>query len=139
VILAGGIAGAVSMQRLGETALRALAYFLLVSTIALVIGLAVANVVKLGADMHVNPATLDAAAVEGYAGKGHEQSLVPFLMAIIPESFVSAFEERQMLPLLFVAVLFGVAVAKPGALRSQVARATSRRATHSFSMARTST
>jgi aerobic C4-dicarboxylate transport protein len=89
-------------------------YFFVVSTLALVIGLVVANVFQPGAGMNVDPATLDAGAVSGYAAKAHDQSLVAFLMNIIPTSFVSAFVDGQVLQVLFVAVLFGLSLAFVG-------------------------
>jgi len=93
---------------------------LVVSTLALVVGLVVANVVRPGEGMGVDPRTLDSAAVSGYVGKAEEQDLVSFLLAIIPDTFVGAFTGGQILPVLFVAILFGVSVAGLGESRNRV-------------------
>ena len=118
--VAAGIASMSSLARLGSTTAKAMGYFLVVSTLALVIGLVVANVVRPGEGMGVDPRTLDPAAVSGYVGKAEEQDLVSFLLAIIPDTFVGAFTGGQILPVLFVAVLFGVSVAGLGESRNRV-------------------
>ena len=118
--VAAGIASMSSLARLGSTTAKAMGYFLVVSTLALVVGLVVANVVRPGEGMGVDPRTLDSAAVSGYVGKAEEQDLVSFLLAIIPDTFVGAFTGGQILPVLFVAVLFGVSVAGLGESRHRV-------------------
>jgi len=118
--VAAGIASMSSMARLGSTTAKAMGYFLVVSTLALVVGLVVANVVRPGEGMGVDPRTLDSAAVSGYVGKVEELDLVSFLLAIIPDTFVGAFTGGQILPVLFVAVLFGVSVAGLGESRNRV-------------------
>jgi aerobic C4-dicarboxylate transport protein len=79
-----------------------------------VIGLVVANVVQPGAGMHVNPADLDRSAIDGYVTKSHEMSLVGFVLDIIPKTLVSPLVGDNILQVLFVAVLFGVALAMTG-------------------------
>ena len=118
--VAAGIASMSSLARLGSTTAKAMGYFLVVSTLALVVGLVVANVVRPGEGMGVDPRTLDSAAVSGYVGKVEEQNLVSFLLAIIPDTFVGAFTGGQILPVLIVAVLFGVSVAGLGESRHRV-------------------
>jgi aerobic C4-dicarboxylate transport protein len=110
-----GIGGMRELGGLGRVTARAFAYFLTLSTLALIIGLAVALVFQPGASMHVDPATLDAKAVADYAEKAHEASVVGFLSAIIPGTLASALTEGSILQTLFVAVLFGVAMALTGA------------------------
>lgn len=121
--VATGIAQSGAGGRVGYTTGRALAYFITVSTLALVIGLIVANVVQPGAGMGVDPATLDAKAVKDYAGKADEQTIVAFLLAIIPDTFVGAFTGGQVLPVLFVAVVFGLSVASLKESAAPVTRA----------------
>ena len=104
-----GIAGMRELAAVGRIAGKAFAYFLVVSTLALIIGLAVANVVQPGAGMAVDPATLDAGAVADYASKAHDTSVTGFLLAVIPTTLASALTEGSILQTLFVAILFGVA------------------------------
>ncbi len=121
--VAGGIAGMSSLARLGSTTGKAMLYFIVVSTFALVIGLIVANMVRPGDGMGVDPATLDAAAVGGYVGKAEEQSITGFLLSIIPDTFAGALTGGQILPVLFIAVIFGVSVASLGETRNRIVAA----------------
>ena len=109
--VSAGIAGMTSMARLGSTTAKAMAYFVVVSTLALVIGLVVANVVRPGEGMGVDPSTLDPSAVGDYVGKAEEQTITAFLLSIIPDTFVGAFTGGQILPVLFIAIVFGLSVA----------------------------
>ena len=111
-----GIAGMRDLAAVGRIAARALGYFLVVSTFALALGLVVGNLVRPGAGLHIDPATLDPAKVADYAEKAHESSLTGFLLGVIPDTFVSALSEGAILQVLFVAILFGVALAQTGAL-----------------------
>jgi len=112
--LVSGIAGMRELGAVGRVAAKALGYFLFFSTLALIIGLLVANIVQPGAGMHVDPATLDAGAVSGYAAKAHETSVTGFLLAAIPETLVSALTGGNILQVLLVAILFGVALSLVG-------------------------
>ncbi|WP_380879082.1 C4-dicarboxylate transport protein [Sphingomonas sp. DBB INV C78] len=109
-----GIAGMKELGTVGRVALKAFAYFLTFSTLALIVGLIVANVVQPGAGMNIDPATLEAGKVAEYAQKAHEQSLVGFLMHIIPNTFLSALAEGEILQVLFVAILFGISLTMLG-------------------------
>jgi len=105
-----GIAGMRELGSLGRVVGKAFAYFLSVSTLALVVGLVMANVVQPGTGMHIDPATLDAGAVESFYEQAHETSLTGFLMAIIPTTMLSALTQGSILQVLFVAVLFGISL-----------------------------
>ncbi|MES2022928.1 MAG: dicarboxylate/amino acid:cation symporter [Pseudomonadota bacterium] len=112
--LVSGIAGMRELKSVGRVALKAFGYFLFFSTLALILGLVVANVVQPGAGMNINPATLDAGSVADYAKQAHETTFVGFLMSIIPNTMVSALTEGSILQTLFVAVLFGIALTLVG-------------------------
>ncbi|MBS0975178.1 dicarboxylate/amino acid:cation symporter [Serratia rubidaea] len=109
-----GIAGMESMKAVGRTGAIALLYFEIVSTIALIIGLVVVNVVQPGAGMNVDPATLDAKAVAVYAEQASQQGIIPFLLDIIPGSVIGAFASGNILQVLLFAVLFGFALHRLG-------------------------
>ncbi|CAD7714038.1 C4-dicarboxylate transport protein [Xanthomonas hydrangeae] len=109
-----GIAGMTHLKTVGRVFAKSMAYFLFFSTLALIVGMIVAHVVQPGAGMNINPAELDQSAVNTYVQKSHELSLVGFLMDIIPATLVSAFVDGNILQVLFVAVLFGIALALVG-------------------------
>ena len=112
--LVTGIAGARELGSLGRVVVKALAYFLFFSSLALIVGLVVAHVVQPGAGMHIDPRALNAAAVHGYEEQAHETSVQGFLLAIIPTTLASALTEGSILQVLFVAILFGIALATVG-------------------------
>ena len=109
-----GIAGMESMKAVGRTGAVALLYFEVVSTLALIIGLIIVNVVQPGAGMNVDPSTLDAKAVAVYAEQAKEQGIVAFLMDVIPGSVIGAFASGNILQVLLFAVLFGFALHRLG-------------------------
>ncbi|MDR2129332.1 MAG: dicarboxylate/amino acid:cation symporter [Burkholderiaceae bacterium] len=109
-----GIAGMSNMKTVGRVAGKAMAYFLTFSSLALVIGMAVANALKPGAGMNINPATLDPGKVETYVSKAHDSSIVGFLLNIIPTTLASPLVQSDILQVLFVAILFGIALAGVG-------------------------
>ncbi len=109
-----GIAGMRDLASVARVAGKAFAYFLFFSTLALIVGLIVANVVQPGAGLNIDPASLDASKVAGYAAKAHESTLVGFLLAIVPETFLSALTAGNIIQTLFVAILFGVGLALIG-------------------------
>ena len=109
-----GIAGMADLRAFGRVGIKALAYFLTVSTFALAVGLIVANVVRPGAGLNIDPASLDAGAVASYVDAAHQQNVTEFVLAIIPDTLLSAFTSGQILQVLFVAILFGVALAMVG-------------------------
>ena len=110
-----GIAGVGDVKAVGKAGILTLLYFEVVSTIALVIGLIVVNVVKPGAGMNVNPATLDAGAVAQYVTAGRGQNVTEFLLGIIPTSAADAFARSDILQVLFFSVMFGLALNATGA------------------------
>ena len=102
-----GIAGMEDMKKVGKTGGLALLYFEVVSTIALIVGLVIVNLVQPGAGMNVDPASLDANAVAQYTGPGKMHTTTEFIMHIIPNTIVGAFAEGEMLQVLLISVLFG--------------------------------
>ncbi|MEA9389909.1 dicarboxylate/amino acid:cation symporter [Acerihabitans sp. TG2] len=109
-----GIAGMESLKEVGRTGAVALLYFEVVSTIALIIGLIIVNVVQPGAGMNIDPATLDANAVAMYAHQAEQHGLIAFLLDIIPGSVIGAFASGNILQVLLFAVLFGFALHRLG-------------------------
>jgi aerobic C4-dicarboxylate transport protein len=109
-----GIAGMEDMKKVGRVGGKALLYFEIVSTFALVLGLIATHVLKPGAGFNVDPATLDGKAVASYAAKAHGQSTVDFFMHIIPNTVVDAFAQGEILQILLVAMLFGSVLAQLG-------------------------
>lgn len=115
-----GIAGMEDMKQVGRTGGLALLYFEIVSSIALVIGLVIINVVQPGVGMHVDPATLNTAAVAAYTGPGKMEGTVDFLLHVIPTTVVDAFAKGEILQVLFFSVLFGFALHRFGGRGSMV-------------------
>jgi aerobic C4-dicarboxylate transport protein len=109
-----GIAGMEDMKKVGKTGGLALLYFEIVSSIALVIGLVVVNVLQPGVGMHVDPHSLDTKALSAYTAPGKMQTTTEFLLAIIPTTVVDAFAKGEMLQVLLIAVLFGFALHRFG-------------------------
>ena len=105
-----GIAGMEDMKKVGKTGAYALLYFEVVSTVALVVGLIIINVVQPGASMHVDPHSLDTNSISSYVGPGKMQTTVEFLLNIIPTSVVDAFAKGDMLQVLLFSMLFGFAL-----------------------------
>ncbi|MBU1538248.1 MAG: dicarboxylate/amino acid:cation symporter [Alphaproteobacteria bacterium] len=121
--IATGIAGMRDLGKVGRVAAKAFAYFFFFSTLALIIGLIIANVIQPGRGLNIDPATLNAGAVAQYTTAAHETTIVGFLMSIIPTTLVSAFSEGNILQTLFVAILFGIAMAMVGDAAAPVHRA----------------
>jgi aerobic C4-dicarboxylate transport protein len=109
-----GIAGMNDIKKVGRIGGKALLYFEVVSTLALLIGLVIGNVVHPGASFNVDPATLDAKGVSDYAGQAKNQSATEFLLHIIPTTVVDAFARGDILQVLFIAILFGFALTLVG-------------------------
>ena len=109
-----GIAGMRDLASVGRVAGKAFIYFLFFSTLALIVGLIVANVVQPGAGLNIDPASLDTSKVTEFAEKAHETTITGFLTGIIPDTFLSALTEGNILQVLFVAILFGIGLAMIG-------------------------
>ncbi|MBB4009939.1 dicarboxylate/amino acid:cation symporter [Allorhizobium taibaishanense] len=118
--VATGIAGMSDLKKVGRVAGKAMIYFLCFSTLALIVGMIVSNVLQPGTGMHINPATLDGKAVASYAQQAHDSTITGFLMNIIPDTIVGAFAKGDILQVLFFSVLFGVALAMVGDLGKPV-------------------
>jgi aerobic C4-dicarboxylate transport protein len=112
--IATGIAGMRDIRKVGGVALKALGYFLVVSTFALILGLIVANVVRPGAGMNIDPASLNAGAVQQYVQAAHDSTIVGFLMHVIPNTVAGAFADGEILQVLFFSIPFGLALAMIG-------------------------
>lgn len=109
-----GIAGMEDMKKVGKTGGLALLYFEVVSTIALIVGLVLVNLLKPGAGMNIDPATIDTKSIAAYTGPGKMEGTVDFLLHVIPNTVVDAFAKGEVLQVLLVAVLFGFALHKFG-------------------------
>lgn len=105
-----GIAGMQDMRKVGRVGGKALVYFEIVSTFALLVGLIVGTLIKTGEGFNANPATLDTHEVSAYAGQAKAQSFSDFLMHIIPNTLVDAFAKGDILEVLLVSILFGFAM-----------------------------
>jgi aerobic C4-dicarboxylate transport protein len=112
--IVSGIGHMKDLKNFGAITFKAFAYFLFFSTLALIVGLIVANVVAPGTGMNIDPATLDATKVASFSAKAHETSLVGFLLDIIPNSFLSAFIDGNILQVLLIAITFGIGLVLAG-------------------------
>ena len=110
-----GIAGTENLKKVGRTGGLALLYFEAVSTVALIVGLVIVNILRPGAGMNVDVRSLDASAVSAYAGPGKMQSTRDFLLNVIPTTIVDAFAKGEILQVLLIAILFGIALQQLGA------------------------
>jgi aerobic C4-dicarboxylate transport protein len=118
-----GIASMRDLKKVGRVGLKALLYFEVVSTVALLIGLIVGEIVRPGSGFNIDIATLNPKDVAGYVTRAKEESIVSHLMAIIPNTFIDAFAKGDLLQVLLVAVLTGFAVSRLGAVGDSIASA----------------
>ena len=121
-----GIAKIGDMRALGRVGVKAIVYFEVMTTLALIMGLVVVNLVRPGAGMNVHPATLDVSGVAGFAGKAKEEGVVSFLLGIIPDSFLGALTGGELLPVLLVAILSGITLSHMGTAADAAVRALDR-------------
>jgi len=114
--VAAGIAHMSDLKAFGRVGAKALIYFEVVSTFALILGLVVASVLGPGAGFNIDPFTLDPSVAAGYLAKAHADTVAGHLLAIIPKTFVSAFAEGELLQVLLLAILTGFALSRMGEL-----------------------
>jgi len=107
-----GIAKMDNMREIGRVGIKALVYFEIVSTLALIIGLIVVNVVKPGAGMNIDPATLDTKSLASYTSAAKQQDVTSFFLDIVPSTIVDAFAKGHMLQVILIGLLFGLALAQ---------------------------
>jgi aerobic C4-dicarboxylate transport protein len=112
--VAAGIAKMGDMRRVGIVGLRAIIYFEVVSTLALLVGLVVGNLLQPGGGLHIDPASLDEKAVAGYVTSAKSLTIVDFLLKMIPKNIVGAVAEGDLLPVLVIAILFGFSLCHMG-------------------------
>jgi aerobic C4-dicarboxylate transport protein len=116
-----GIAGMRDLRRVGRVALKSLVYFEVITTLALVVALLAVNLSQPGAGMNVDPHAIDTRAISGYTSQAREQSVWSFLLGIVPGTFFGAFARPDVLPVLFVSVLFAIALSSVGARARPIA------------------
>ncbi|HHP8870155.1 TPA: cation:dicarboxylate symporter family transporter, partial [Acinetobacter baumannii] len=109
-----GIASMTNMSRVGRVTGKAMLYFLTFSSLALVVGMIVANIIQPGKGLNIDPATLVNDKVNSYVEKAHATNITDFFMNIIPQTLVSPLAGGEILQVLFVAVLFGISLAALG-------------------------
>lgn len=114
VTVVHGIAGMNDMRSVGRVAFKSILYFEAITIFALIFGLVAVDLWQPGAGMNIDASKIDTASIQGYMAKAHDQSISAFLMNIIPDTFASAFTESHVLQVLFIAVLFGVALSAIG-------------------------
>lgn len=109
-----GIAAMGDIRRVASVGIKALIYFEIVSTLALVVGMVVGNVWPIGAGINVDPSTLDAGKVASYVSQAKSLTITDFLLNIIPTTFVDPFVKGEVLQILFIAILFGIGLCQIG-------------------------
>ncbi len=117
-----GIAGTEDLKKVGKTGGLALIYFEVLSTVSLILGLCIVNLIRPGAGMNVDVRSLDIGAVSAYATPEKLQTTKDFLLGVIPNTFVDAFAKGEVLQVLVLAVLFGIALQKLGARQNPIFR-----------------
>lgn len=110
VTITVGIASMNDMKKVGRVAGKAFLYFITFSTLALIIGLIVSNIVQPGKGLNINPATLHASSIEQYVNKAHDNSLIKFIFDIIPKTLVSPLTGDNILQVLLIAILLGIGI-----------------------------
>ncbi|TCK36219.1 DAACS family dicarboxylate/amino acid:cation (Na+ or H+) symporter/aerobic C4-dicarboxylate transport protein [Paraburkholderia sp. BL8N3] len=109
-----GIARMSNLHEAGRVGVKAVLYFEIASTIALVVGLVVVNIIKPGAGMNIDPAHIDSSSIATYTQAAKQHGMLDFFMSIVPNSIVGAFANGEILPVIFFSVLLAIALAKLG-------------------------
>jgi aerobic C4-dicarboxylate transport protein len=109
-----GMGSMSDLKKVGRVGGKALIYFEVVSTLALLFGAVVANVVRPGTGFDADSAHLDTAAVASYVGQSRQSSVADFLLQIVPTTVIDAFAKGEILPIVFVSVLFGYVLSRLG-------------------------
>ncbi|HTI70521.1 MAG TPA: C4-dicarboxylate transporter DctA [Candidatus Limnocylindria bacterium] len=112
--LVNGIGGAGDLKKVGRVGIKALIYFEVATTLALALGLVVVNVVQPGAGLHADPKTLSTAGIQTYATAAKHFTFTEFMLNLIPDTFVGAFDKGDILPILLLAILTGVSLSQMG-------------------------
>src|SRR5262245_29066506 len=115
-----GIGSMRDLKKVGRVGVKTLVYFEVVSTLALLIGLIVGEVLQSGKGFNIDVASLDPKAVAGYVTKAKQEGIVGHLLAIIPDTFISAFAKGDLLQVLLIAILTGFAISRLGELGEKI-------------------
>jgi len=121
-VIVQGIASMSDLKKVGKVGVKTLIYFEIVSTIALIIGIAVAVLIRPGVGLNIDATTLDPNAAALYAGRAKETGLIPFLLGFIPQTYVSALTGGAVPQVLLISILTGFAIAKMGEARQRLLR-----------------
>ncbi len=122
-IVVQGIASIGDFKKIGRVGIKALVYFEMVSTLALIVGIAVAILLHPGRGLNIDPAALDAKTVSADVGRAKDVGIVAFLLAIIPRTFVEGFTGGDVLQVLLISILTGFAISRLGELGERITRA----------------
>jgi aerobic C4-dicarboxylate transport protein len=120
-VVVQGIASVGDLKKVGRVGVKALVYFEVVSTLALITGIVVAVIVHPGSGLNLDPRSLDPKAIATYVGRAKDTGIVPFLVGIVPRTFVDAFATGDVLQVLLVSILTGFSISRLGALGERVA------------------
>lgn len=110
VTVVHGIASMTDMRKVGRVGVKAIVYFEVVTTFALALGMIVANVLQPGAGLNIDPSSIDTKGIETFVTKSKEQSALGFFLDVIPNTFLSAFTDGNILQVLLIAILFAFAL-----------------------------
>jgi aerobic C4-dicarboxylate transport protein len=121
-VVVQGLASVGDLKKVGRVGVKALVYFEVVSTLALITGIFVAIIVHPGSGLNLDPRSLDPKAIATYVGRAKDTGIVPFLVGIVPRTFVDAFAGGDVLQVLLVSILTGFSISRLGAVGARIAR-----------------